>query len=96
MSDTKKSFSPDWATHPGEHIREYLDVWQWTQGDLARAANFSRGEVSDLLSGKRSVTPAIALKLEATLGLAAHVWLGLQANWDLHELRRREIHGLTI
>ena len=82
-------FEPDWATHPADHIREYLEVLHWSQADLARAAGLHSGRVGELLSGKRSITPGIALKLEVALGLAADIWLGLQANWDLHELRKR-------
>ena len=82
-------FKPDWATHPADHIAEYLKVRGWSQADLVRAAGLPRGRVSELLSRKRSITPEIAVKLEKAFGLSAHIWLGLQSNWDLHEARKR-------
>ena len=87
----KHKFKPDWATRPADHIREYLAERGWKQADLARASGLSAKNVSDIMSGGR-LTARSALALEKAFGLKAHIWLGIQANWDLHEARKTE-HG---
>ena len=82
----KQAFKPDWATHPADHIREYLEHKRWRQCDLARAAGLTQKNVSDIMTGGR-VTPRAAIGLEKALGLGAEVWLNLQSNWDLHQER---------
>jgi addiction module HigA family antidote len=37
---------------------------------------------------KRAVTPEMALRLEAGVGSSAEMWLGLQAEYDLHQSRK--------
>lgn len=80
----------DWATHPGDHLAEYIETNGWTQADFARLSGLSPKHVSTLVNGTNPVTPETAIKLERVLGLKADIWLGLQANWDLHRARTDE------
>ena len=99
MFTDREQFKPDWpevvertrgeATHPSDHIREYLELKGWSQADLARKTGLSTGNISELMNKKRSVTPRVALKLEKAFGLKAHIWTGLQSNWDLYQLRAK-------
>ena len=84
-----RGFEPNWATHPGEHIEEYLEVNGWSQAELARQAGLTPKLVSEVLNQKNPVTPDTALKLEKALGLKAEIWMGLQTRWDLLQARRR-------
>lgn len=88
-----RSFEPNWATHPGEHIEEYLEVLGWTQAELARRAAMTPKLVSQIVSHKNPVTPDTAMKLERVLGMTAEIWLGLQSRWDLHHARLREVEA---
>ena len=83
-------FKPNWSTHPGEHIEDYLGVKGWSQAELARRAGLTPKLVSEIINGKNPVTPETALKLELVLGLDAEIWLRLQSSWDVFQLRRRE------
>jgi HTH-type transcriptional regulator / antitoxin HigA len=85
-----RGFSPDWSTHPGEHVEEYLEVNGWSQAELARRAGLTPKHVNEIIKGKNPVTPDTALKLERVLGLSAEIWLGLQSTWDLHNARHRD------
>jgi addiction module HigA family antidote len=40
------------------------------------------------MSCKRAVTPDMALRLERGVGSSAEMWLGLQAEYDLHQSRK--------
>ena len=79
----EREFKPDWATHPSQHIREYLDCLKMTQAELAEASGLGEPIVSGILNAYRRITPHIAVRLQKALHLDASVWLGLQVNWDL-------------
>lgn len=83
------AWSPDWATHPGEHLAEYLDVRGLSQAEFARLAGLTPKLVSTIIKGTNPVTPDTAIKLERVLGLKAKIWLGIQNEWDLHQARQR-------
>ena len=86
----KREFTPDWATHPADHIKEYLETRGWKQADLARASGLTQKSVSDIMTKDTRLNARTAIALEKALGLKARVWLALQANWDLHEERRKQ------
>jgi addiction module HigA family antidote len=78
------------SIHPGEVIREdFLVPLGKTAYWLAKGLGVSQTAVGEILHGKRSITPATALKLERFLGCSAEFWLGLQSEYDLDEERAR-------
>lgn len=85
-----RGWSPNWATHPGEHLAEQIEARGWSQAGFARLAGLTPKLVSTIISGRNPVKPETAIKLERVLGLKAEIWTRLQANWDLFEARTRE------
>ena len=83
-------WNPDWATHPGEHLAEYIEARGLTQADFARLTNMSPKLVSTILNGKNPVTAETAIRFERVLGVKAYIWTSLQAKWDLHLARQNE------
>jgi addiction module HigA family antidote len=43
--------------------------------------------ISDVMMGRRSITPLIALRFEEATGVRAEFWCRLQANYDITTLR---------
>ena len=43
--------------------------------------------LSEIIHGKRGVTPDTALRLEQVFGMDAQFWINLQVNWDLYHAR---------
>lgn len=84
------SWTPNWATHPGEHLGEYIAANGWSQADFARLAGLTPKLISTIVGGRNPVTPETALRLERVLGVKAQVWLGLQGNWDLFQVHAAE------
>src|ERR1051326_736767 len=81
--------------HPGDILREdYLVPLGKTAYWLAKGLGVSQTAVAEILSGKRSVTPATALRLSRFLGTSAELWLNLQADYDLEEERNRMSEAL--
>lgn len=70
---------------PGEYLRDLLAYLDLTQEELAAAIDTSRFSVSQIVSGKRTVTPAMALKLSKATRTSVDLWLNLQRNVDLFD-----------
>lgn len=54
----------------------------------AYALDVSPSALSKVTAGKTAVSPEMALKLEAGLGIAARLWLAMQATYDLSRARK--------
>jgi|GEM_PF-3001574 len=81
------AWSPDWATHPGEHVAEYLDINNWTAADLAQATGLPTAQINAILCGASPVTAESAARFEQVFGMKAAVWINLQAQWDAVQTR---------
>jgi len=72
--------------HPGEFLRvHFLEPLRLSAADLARGCRIPRSRVSDLLSGKRSITADTAMRLAAFFRMEPEAFMALQADWDLHQ-----------
>ena len=80
---------PDVAIHPGELLAEELEVRGMTQRELALAMGRPPQLVSEIVRGRRGISAETALQLEAALGTAAHIWVGLDADYRLALAQQR-------
>ena len=78
------------TVHPGEVLRDELEMRGIKQKDFAATLGMPASVLNDIIQGKRSVTPDIAILLEAALGKNASSWLTLQAERDLEVARQKE------
>ncbi len=81
---------PKRPIHPGEILADELNEIGVTASELARQINVPANRVSQILSGKRSITGDTALRLGHWFGTSAQFWLNLQAAYDL-ELARAHL-----
>jgi HTH-type transcriptional regulator/antitoxin HigA len=72
---------------PGHFIRTELQARKWTQRKFARILGRPPQFVSELLNGKRSITPQAAVELSAALGPSPTLFLNLQQTWDLSKVK---------
>ncbi|RPD99771.1 addiction module antidote protein, HigA family [Candidatus Pantoea deserta] len=83
--------------HPGGLIQEYLEDNDISLRSLARQLGVSAASLSKVASGKASVSPEMAVRLEAGLGIAARLWLSMQASCDLHKARETtDVSGVPL
>ena len=87
--DDRVGLAPNWAVHPGEVLAEQLDAYSLKPAELARRAGLTPKLLSEIISGKNSITADTAHRLGPVLGLAPIVWCNLQGEWDLFQARRR-------
>ena len=78
------------AFHPGEYIREEAEARGWSPSDLADILGYERNVISDILTGRRSVSPEMAKALGDAFGTGAQVWLNLQAAYRLATSTRKD------
>ncbi len=76
---------PDFApTHPGEVLREdFLKPLGMSQYALAKAIDVPQIRISEIVNGKRAITPDTALRLARYFSTSAEFWIGMQATYAL-------------
>jgi len=83
--------------HPGGLITEYIEDNNIGLHELAKELGVSASALSKVASGKASVSPEMAVRLEAGLGIAARLWLSMQAACDLHKARANsDVSGVHL
>ncbi len=83
---TKFSFNqatPFQATHVGELIKDELAARGMKQSELAALTGIQKPILNDVIKGKRSLTPEMALMLENTLGISSIFLMGIQTQYEL-------------
>ena len=82
--------TPAYHVHPGGLIAEEIRERGFRQKDFAQRIGMQASQLSAIIHGVRSITPAVAAKLEMGFGnIPAKFWLGMQEkyNVDLHKTR---------
>jgi addiction module HigA family antidote len=80
IANNLKPFQP---THPGEVLKEELEFRGVSQRGLARKLGVSYSVLNEVLNGKRSLSPELALMMEAVLGVDAAPLLAMQNEYDM-------------
>lgn len=78
---------------PGESIKELLEVFHYTQQDLADKLNMDLKTVNEILNGKAPITVDTAIKLEMIFNVDAIFWNNLEFNYrkKLKEISEKEL-----
>jgi HTH-type transcriptional regulator / antitoxin HigA len=72
---------------PGEFIKEEIEARGWSQVEFAEILGRPPRLVSELIAGKRAVTPETAKGLAAAFGTSAQLWLNLESSYQLSKLK---------
>jgi HTH-type transcriptional regulator/antitoxin HigA len=79
--------TPAQVLPPGEFLKQELDCRGWSQVELAEILARPPRLISEIVSGKRAITPETAKGLEAALGTSAELWMKLEAGYQLSKTR---------
>lgn len=71
------------AVHPGLILKGELDELGITPTEFARQINVPANRVSQIISGKRSITGDTALRFGHWFGVDPEFWINLQAQFEL-------------
>jgi len=76
---------------PGEILmEEFLKPLGLTAYRLSKATNLPQTRISEIIHGRRGISPDTALRFGRALGTTAEFWLNLQAFYDLETVRRSD------
>lgn len=78
------------AVHPGRILKRELEARRLSANKLALALRLPSGRITDILNGKRGLSPDTALRLGRYFGNSARFWLNLQTAYEL-AMAEREI-----
>lgn len=93
-ANTKKRLIP--PTHPGIILREdFMPDYGLSVTSLAAALNVSRQSVNELLKGRRSLTPFMALRLSLLFGNSPRFWMNAQMTLDLWNVEQEHLQDLN-
>lgn len=80
--------------HPGEVLLDELAARGLTAHALALKLRVPANRLTEILNGKRGISPDTALRLSRYLGPSAAFWLNLQSQYDL--ARTEKLFGAKI
>ncbi len=90
------TFHPDYASPPGEMLAETIEYLGITQTELARRMGRPLKTINEIIQAKAAVTADTALELERVLGVPAHLWMNMEANYREHLARKRAAEKLEV
>ena len=74
--------------HPGTVVlEECIEPLELTITQAAAALGVTRNTLSELVNGKRGISPEMAVRLSKVFGGSAESWLVQQAQYDLAHVR---------
>lgn len=79
--------------HPGRVLKRELAARDLSANRLALALRLPSGRITDILNGKRGISPDTALRLGRYFGNSARFWLNLQIAYEL-AVAEKEIGAL--
>src|SRR6185437_4721782 len=80
-------YQPDSVTPPGTTLADLLEERGIKQAELAVRMGVTPKFINELIAGKATISPHMALALERTLGLTANFWLTRDAHYQAAKAR---------
>lgn len=68
---------------PGEYLKDELEARGWTQAEFAEIIGRPPRVVSEVIAGKRAISPDTAKEFAAALGTSAQFWMNLETAYQL-------------
>jgi antitoxin HigA-1 len=89
--------------HPGEILRdEFMAEYRLSANKLALGLRVPVTRISEIINGRRSISPDTAVRLARYFGTSPEFWLNLQLRYDLQVAQaerpqvEREVQPLTV
>ena len=75
--------------HPGEILlEEFLQPMRLSQNKVANEIGVPPRRINEIVHGKRAISADTAVRLAKYFGTTEAFWLGLQADYDIEEVRK--------
>ena len=78
--------------HPGRIVRQdCLEPLGLTVTEAAKVLGVARQTLNSVVNGKAGISAEMAVRLSKAFGPSPDMWVRLQANYDLSQVRQEEI-----
>jgi addiction module HigA family antidote len=78
--------------HPGRIVRQdFLEPLGLTVSEAAKVLGVARQIINKLVNEKAGISAEMAVRLSKAFGPSPDMWVRLQANYDLAQVRQDEI-----
>ena len=78
--------------HPGRIVRQdCIEPLGLTITEAARVLGVTRQALNNVVNGKAGISPEMAIRLSKAFGGSAEMWMRLQSNYDLAQVRSEDI-----
>ena len=85
---TTNKLEPSKPVHPGEVLKEELDYRGISQKKFAEQIGISYKNINDILNCRKPISADIALLIEAALGIPAHIFTGMQMDYNMQIIKQ--------
>jgi addiction module HigA family antidote len=80
--------------HPGKILADEMRARALSANALALKLRVPANRITEIVNGKRSISPETAIRLGHYFGTGAGLWIRLQADYDLAQVEKE--HGAAI
>ena len=78
--------------HPGRIVRQdCIEPLGLTITEAARVLGVTRQALNNVVNAKAGISPEMAVRLSKAFGGSAEMWVRLQSNYDLAQVRLEDI-----
>lgn len=84
----KNKLEPSKPIHPGEVLKEELDCRGISQKKFAEQIGIPYKNMNDILNCRKPISEDIALLIEAALGIPAHIFVGMQVDYNMQIIKQ--------
>ena len=88
IKTTTNKLEPSKPVHPGEVLKEELDYRGISQKKFAEQIGISYKNINDILNCRKPISADIALLIEAALGIPAHIFTGMQMDYNIQIIKQ--------
>jgi len=75
--------------HPGKILADEIRARALSANALALKLRVPANRVTEIVNGKRSISPETAIRLGRYFGTGAGLWIRLQADYDLAQAEKK-------
>jgi addiction module HigA family antidote len=72
------------VSHPGVTLGQELEEFGLSAAEFSRLIRVPTNRITEIVAGRRGVTPDTALRLERFFGGSAFTWMEMQIAYDLY------------
>ena len=93
MAESRSKFTPDWATSPGQHLEEWMDLRGLTAEGLSELCKLPVQVIEGILSGTLRLTAKTAEILSIQMEVDVELLMNIENNYRRHLQRRARAHS---